>query len=423
MEYIKSQILEVIKQQQSIGIALNTTINPEFEGRTVDIDFGKLVNFSLSDYLGLSTDIRIRKAAAEACMNYGAATAMSRTYFKLKVYEEAEDLMSSIFEKPCLIVPKSTLCHIAALPVLVEKEDAVILDHQVHATANLGAQIAAYQGCTVDVIRHNRIDLLEAKIIELSKSHSKIWYLADSVYSMYGDTIPADDVMDLLHKYSNFYLYVDDAHGMSWAGEHGKGYFLSKARFHPRMMLITSLGKGFGSGGGLIVCPNDSIREKIEILGTPLMFSTAVAPATLGAIVASAKIHLSEEVYELQYQLRQRVKRIMKGAYNLELPIVGNDITPVIYVATGKPDVTGIMCRNMMQKGYYVTGGIFPAVPYNNSGLRILLNNHLSFDDIDKMLETLRDEYFTTLGAKEQKVEDITKLYKHMEFFSGKIAS
>jgi 7-keto-8-aminopelargonate synthetase-like enzyme len=71
------------------------------------------------------------------------------------------------------------------------------------------------------------MDLLEDKITELSKTYQKIWYKADGVYSMFSDVTLVKELYELMDRYEQFNIYVDDAHGMSWAGENRRGYFLS----------------------------------------------------------------------------------------------------------------------------------------------------------------------------------------------------
>lgn len=416
MEQILKQTLDVVRYSCSIGIALNNTEGLTFDGKTARINSKNLLNFSLCDYLGLSNDIRIRKAAAKACMDNGVYTAISRTFLKLGIYKEAENLVSQIFQKPVLITQRTTMGHIAALPVLIGKNDAMILDHQVHASVKLGSRLASQHALT-DIIRHSRMDILEEKIIELSKTHEKVWYLADGIYSMYGDAAPVEELVALLEKYPQFHLYVDDAHGMSWAGERGSGFFLAKAGKYPdRLFLVTSLGKGFGAGAGVLVCPNEEFRQTIEILGAPLMFSSPVEPATLGAIIKSAEIHLSDEIYDMQSELKQRVFYMVRKAMELELPVMGQKHSPIIFVASGKPDMTSDICRGMMDHGYYVTGGVFPAVPFNNSGIRIVVTLNQNFDEIERMLHALKFEYNKALKTRNISLYDILKTYKGVDF-------
>lgn len=56
----------------------------------------------------------------------------------------------------------------------------------------------------------------------------QVWYICDGVYSQQGDVAPLAELKALMDKYPQLYLYVDDAHGMSWTGKNGCGYALSQ---------------------------------------------------------------------------------------------------------------------------------------------------------------------------------------------------
>ena len=77
----------------------------------------------------------------------------------------------------------------------------------------------------------------------LKSKHQQIWFLVDGVCSMFGDLAPIAELRELLERHDNLHLYVDDAHGMSWTGVNGRGYALSSAPLHPKMVLTTSLNK------------------------------------------------------------------------------------------------------------------------------------------------------------------------------------
>src|ERR1051325_7665120 len=128
-----------------------------------------------------------------------------------------------MYNQPVVIAPSTTLGHISNIPVLVGDNDAVILDSQVHESVQTVVQLLKTRNITVELVRHNRMDNLEDRIKVLSETHRKVWYMADGVYSMYGDFPPVKELVELMSRYEQFYLYVDDSHGMSWAGKNGTG--------------------------------------------------------------------------------------------------------------------------------------------------------------------------------------------------------
>ncbi len=139
-------------------------------------------------------------------------------------YEEIEALLDQIFAAHTLVTPSTTLSHFSALPVLIEEEDAVILDHQVHQSVQMAMPQIRLQGTHVEFVRHGRLDLLDSRVRELAESHRKVWYLADGIYSMYGDLAPLKALSWLLTRHEQLQLYIDDAHGMSWCGQRGRGF-------------------------------------------------------------------------------------------------------------------------------------------------------------------------------------------------------
>ncbi len=91
--------------------------------------------------------------------------------------------------------------------------------------------------------------------------------------SMFGDVAPVQKLYDLIDRYEQFNVYVDDAHGMSWAGENGRGYFLSQVSyFHDKLCLITSFCKGFGTNGATMVFANEAQKSMIKYIGSTLIF-------------------------------------------------------------------------------------------------------------------------------------------------------
>jgi len=52
---------------------------------------------------------------------------------------------------------------------------------------------------------------------------------------------------------------------MSWAGKHGNGYVLSQMPLHPKMILTTSLAKGFGTGGGVTILLMRMKKKNIDL--------------------------------------------------------------------------------------------------------------------------------------------------------------
>lgn len=406
------QLYDVMHSSIDLGILHLTTDDNGFSHNTVSFNNKSYYNFSLCDYLNLSQDERLKAGAIKAIEQHGVCTTVSKSYIKLKLYEEAEHYLSKVFKHPSILFSRSTLAHLGVLPVVVDPDDAVIIDHQAHESIRIASTLLKGQSVYCEVLKHNRIDILEDKIKELQTKYRKIWYLADSVYSMYGDVLPYEELKVLLHQYESFHLYVDDAHGISWNGEQGRGFLLEHMAYHPRMMVIGSLVKGFGAGGGVAICYDDKMRDRLVTCAAPLIFSSPVCPPTLGAIIESSKIHLSNEIAERQLQLEQRMVLFNAIASQLNLPVISDPQVPITFIATGKPDMCQEICLSVYEKGFYVNAAHYPAVPINNSGIRALISLHQQPVDIVEMLNVLKEAYDKALNKRGITIADITKFYK-----------
>lgn len=378
-------------------------------GRTVTIEGKSVINFGSCSYLGLEVDERLKQGAIDATLRYGTQYSSSRLFSACNLYEELEDLFSKIFNRnPSILAATTTLTHISAIPILVQDDDLVILDHQVHGSVQLAVQLVKARGTEVAMIKHNRMDMLEDLIKENPNKYNKIWYMADGLYSMYGDYAPLKDILFLLEKYGNFHFYVDDAHGMSWAGMHGNGYVLSQIPLHPKMALSTSLAKGFGSGGGVLVLSDPEMRRKILTCGSSYTFSGPVQPPVLGASIASAKIHLSDEIYTLQKQLRQKLDLTQEIIEGYELPLVLPSDSPIFYIGLGLPRVGYNMVKRLLHEGFYTNIGIFPGVPVKCCGLRLAITNGQTGEDIKNVLDAFKHHFPKVLEEEKLTVDDIS---------------
>lgn len=403
---------KIAESGKSLGIILQTTEDEQMDGRTVHVNGRKFINFTNCSYLGLEMDPRLISGVIDATTRYGTQFASSRSYLSMTMYEEVEDLLKKIFKAPVALSQTTSLGHISNIPILVGDHDAVIMDISVHATVQEAVSLLVERGITIERIRHNRMDLLEDRIKELRMTHEKIWYMADGVYSMFGDGAPLKELKELLDQYDDFYLYIDDAHGMSWSGENGAGYVYSKLPFHPKMYFTTSLAKGFGASGGVLAFPENISFKRVHDFGRTFIFSTQLSPPILGAIRASAKIHLSDEINLLQSHLQDRIKYFNQTAKMLELPLLSDSLTPVRFIALGKPQVGYNLVTRLNNAGFFVSLCVYPSVSMNNTGIRIAITNHHRLEDLENLLNEIAVQLPMALKEAGSSMKEIQRYFK-----------
>lgn len=369
--------------------------------------------------MGLETDERLKEAAIDAIRKYGIQYPSSRAYVSSTLYVELEELVRRMFNAPIVLASSLSIGHHGVMPVILEEGDAIIMDQQVHSSVQDAARKMQLNGVYLTIVRHNQLSELKKKIEELGAKYNRIWYMCDGVYSMYGDVAPIQELIQLANHYKNFYLYVDDAHGMSSFGKNGTGYVMSKTSLHPKMILCTGMAKGFGTIGAIFVIPDPELALRVRNCAGPLIFSGQQATSILAASIASAKIHLSEEIEARQKNLAEKIHYCHRLLKQYGLPDISDPETPIFFIGLGMMSVGFNLVARMMKEGFYVNIAAFPAVPEICTGIRFTITVHTTFEDIEKLVEALARHFPLALEEEGRTFKDIQRAFRKIADFEN----
>lgn len=401
-------VIDVMTNAKDSGALHLYAEGDQLDGRHIQVKGQKLFHFGTTGYLGLEQDTRLKQGAIKAIQAYGTQFPLSKSYVSHPLYAELESLVSEIYQCPVVITKNSTLGHLGVVPSVVDDGDGVILDHQVHWSVQSAVNPLKLRSVPVEMIRHNNLEMLEDKIKKLQSRCHKIWYMADGMYSMFGDYAPVTELVQLANKYPQLHLYFDDVHGMSWKGENGSGYVMSVLKELPdRVILFGTLSKTFGASGAVMVCNDKKIHQRIKNFGGPLTFSVQLEPASVGAAIASAKIHLSDEIYEMQEDLFGRIDYFNECLKKTDLPLITDNDSPIFYIGAGMPETGFNLVRRLIKSGFYVNTGIFPAVPVKNTGLRITVSRHNEKEEIEGLVEAIEENFPKALEDTHTTIERV----------------
>ena len=381
---------EVFTDAKQAGVLHLYAGGDSLSGRTIKVKGRDLYHFGTTGYLGLEQDARLKEAAIAAIERFGTQFPLSKSYISHPLYAQLEEAVGQMYGQPIVITKNSTLGHMGVIPSAVDDDDVIILDHQVHWSVQNAAKMLKTRSVPIEMIRHNHLGMLEDKIKKYRDSKQRIWYMADGIYSMYGDYAPISELMALSKIYPQLHFYFDDVHGMSWIGKNGTGYVLDQLTELPEnVLLFGTLSKTFGASGAVLACSNAELYDKIKTFGGPLTFSAQLEPASVAAALASAHIHLSPEIYELQEELRQRIDYFNHCLENTQLPLIDANASPVFYIGTGMPKTGYDFVNRLMGEGFFVNLGIFPAVPVKNTGVRITISRHNEKPEIKALVDAM----------------------------------
>jgi 7-keto-8-aminopelargonate synthetase-like enzyme len=387
------RILEMVARRFDVGVEAgmlrNRIEDAVLEDPYITIDGQRLLNFGSASYLALGRESRIEAAAIDAVRRYGTSYSSSTAYTSLPLYPVLEEKLRSIFGAPVVVAQTTTLAHFAVLPVAIGPDDSVLMDAHAHASLQLAATTVKGMGATVETVPHNDLGALRDGLSERAASSARIWYLADGIYSMLGDLAPVREIAELMDEFPMLHCYYDDAHGIGWQGLHGRGSVLSRVPWHERMVVVGGLSKSFGALGAVAAFGDPALAWRVQACGGPVTFSGPIPPAALGAAVASADIHLSDEHARLQARLLEQIDLVRNRLVELQLPVLSLATSPIWFVRIGGVDRVIELLRRLRADGYYVNPSTFPMVPVGYAGVRFTQTLFHSDDDINGLLDAL----------------------------------
>ncbi len=359
------------------------------DGRTVRIRGRELVNFGSCSYLGLEIDQRLKDGACDAIQRYGVQFSSSRAYVSTPLYAEYEAILGQMFGAPLVVTQTTSLGHLATLPVIVGEHDAVMYDVLVHASVQAVLPTLRAAGVECVQVPHNHIERLDELLTQLSHRHEKIWYLCDGIYSMHGDRAPLEQLYALQERHSALHLYIDDAHGMSWTGRHGAGTVLGFNAMRSRTVVALGLSKAFAAAGAVFVFPDEETRRLVRSCGSTLIFSGPLQPGQIGAGIASARVHLSDELPQRQSLLQRRIELFNELCLDSGLRLRDSSLSPVRFIEIGVEEQALDRASDLLAAGFFTNLSVFPAVPRRRAGIRIMLTTHHSEEDVQDLVRAL----------------------------------
>jgi len=109
----------------------------------------------------------------------------------------------------------------------------------------------------------------------------------------------------------------------------------------------------------------------------------------LGAAIASADIHLSPEIAQLQHELRARISLARTRLDAHEVRAVCAFPGPIVFVGTIELDVALEVAVQLQRDGFWINAAGFSATPRNGAGVRFTLSRHVTSNDIMALTNSL----------------------------------
>ncbi|MCW2655279.1 MAG: Glycine C-acetyltransferase [Mycobacterium sp.] len=340
----------------------------EMEGRT-------RIMLGSNNYLGLTGDERVKRAAQAALAKYGTGLTGSRLLNgTIDLHVELEGELAEWLEtESALVFTTGYQANVGALGTILAPGDTVVVDSGDHGSILDGCSLSKAK---LRAFRHNRLDRLAHTLERAAGAGGGLLVVVDGMYSMEGDVAPLPEIAELCRCFGAR-LMVDEAHALGVLGARGAGASELLGVEDRVDLRMATFSKSLASCGGVIAGPADVI-EFMRIQSRPFIFTASGVPAAVGAALAAVRICRSEEGRELFAQVLDNARYLHAGLSALGFRVVeptrladGTEvITPVVPVFVGDEWKAVFLWKSLYEAGMYVNAAIHPVVPLAGALLR-----------------------------------------------------
>lgn len=380
MDAFKQQLEQLSAQNQYRSI-------PDLvhQGRYIMRENCKMLNMSSNDYLGLASNENLRQSFLQQYGdNFPSFTSSSSRLLtgNFPVYTDLEQLIAQRFQRESVLLFNSGYhANLGILPALTTTKSLILADKLVHASMIDGIRLSQ---CEFFRYRHNDYEHLKNLLEKNAGKFDRTFIVTESVFSMDGDVVDLNYLVQLKKQFPNTYLYVDEAHAIGVYGKNGLGIAERANVIADIDLLVGTFGKALASMGAYVVC-DQILKECLINQMRPLIFSTALPPFNVAwtHFIFERLPQLSKErthLEQLSAFLRQEVE------YRTQIMPSQTCIVPYIL---GENEATLAKAKALQEQGYYCLPIRPPTVPKGTSRIRLSLTADMTMDEVKQFVACL----------------------------------
>lgn len=356
------------------------------QGMRVNVSGRKeILNMCANNYLGLSNNSEVVKAAKESYDKFGYGLSSVRFICGTQdVHKQLEDRLTKYLGTDDTILYTSCFDANGGLfETLLSDRDAIISDELNHASIIDGIRL-----CKAERYRYKNNDMedLEDKLKQAGNSRFRL-IATDGVFSMDGIVANLKGICDLADKYDAMVM-VDDSHAVGFMGRNGRGT-PELCGVSGRVDIITgTLGKALGGASGGYTSGRKEIIQLLRQRSRPYLFSNTLAPSiaysslkVLEMLSASTEYRDKLEDNTLYFR-----KKMTEAGFNIR-----EGIHPIVPVMLGDAVTAQKMAGRLFEKGVYAVGFFYPVVPLGKARIRTQISAGHTKEDLDFAVQAFKE--------------------------------
>ena len=378
---VKQRLQAELDQIREAGLYKNERVIVSPQGSRIRVGDREVLCFCANNYLGLSADADLIRAAHEALDSHGLGLSSVRFICGTQdIHKRLERSVSEFLGTDDTILYTSCFDANGGLfETLMGPEDAIISDALNHASIIDGVRLSKAKR-----FRYANSDMAELEEhLQASQDCRSRIIATDGVFSMDGYVAKLPEICDLAEKYDALVM-VDDSHATGFFGPTGRG----TPEFHgvmERVDIVTStFGKALGGASGGFTSGRQEIVDLLRQRSRPYLFSNTVAPAIVAATQAcldnlTASTALRDKLEANTTHFRSRMA---ESGFTIK---AGQH--PIVPIMLGDARVASEMADRMLEEGVYVIGFSFPVVPKGEARIRVQISAAHETADLDQAVD------------------------------------
>ena len=366
------------------------TVHEGITRDTAVIDGRKVINFSSYNYLGMSGDPVVSRAAKAAIDTYGTSVSASRIIAgeRLLHRELERELATLLGTEDCIVHVSGHATNVTTIGYLLRPRPRDLFLYDAHSHNSI-VQGGALSRASRRPFPHNDWEALDALLSKLRGHHERVLVALEGVYSMDGDVPDLPRFVDVVKRHRAF-LIVDEAHSIGVLGAHGRGigehFGVDPADVD---LWMGTLSKAFASCGGYIA-GRRAVVEHLKYGAPGFMYSVGMSPPDAGAALAAIRLMRAEPQRVARLHAGIRLFHELARAHGLDTATSGQ--SAVVPVIVGEWTRCIALSEALFRRGISVMPVIPPAVDDHATLLRFFVTSTHSDEQIRVAVSTVAEE-------------------------------
>jgi glycine C-acetyltransferase len=370
-----------------------------------------ILNWSINDYLGLANHPEVRKADADAALEYGAAYPMGARMMSghTSYHEQLENELAAFVQKESAYLLNFGYQGImSCIDALVTKNDIIVYDVDAHACIIDGVRLHMGKRFTY---KHNDLESMEKNLQRATKMATEtgggILFITEGVFGMRGQQGKLTEIVAMKQKY-NFRLLVDDAHGFGTLGKTGAGAGEEQGCQDDIDVYFSTFAKSMASIGAFLAADKDIIDYLKYNLRSQMFAKALPMIQTKGAL---KRLQLLRDNPGLKDKLWVNVDALQSGLREKGFNIGDTNtcVTPV-YLEGSIPEA--MIMVNDLRENYniFLSIVVYPVIPKGIILLRMIPTASHTIADIDETLTAFEAIREKLIGGTYKEIAARTKV-------------